>query len=135
MATVFARAEDKALDDFTTPWQILLLLCRFLIAVFRYFAALYLTLLFFAALPNDRFYKNVIALGALALLLCVMGVANVNPYLGLVVLFGQVMLVCYLYDLDFKGGVCFAVLLFCLSPLVMLLWQLAVGMLAGAAGA
>jgi hypothetical protein len=115
-AEMFAPDPGRV-SDLGPGWGYLVLGLGFILNCLETLVWLYLGLLWLDRLPNDTLGKNLIAVGAVAVVLQLLGFAGLNLYLGLVVCIAQYAVLRHLYDLDFSDLLMLLMLSILLAPL------------------
>ncbi len=132
-ARLFAAGESLETGEVDTKWWGVILAVRYALQFLRVFTALYLCLAVVNALPNETWGKNLIAVGAVAILLFLSSFMAINFFIGFIITVGQVIFIWHLYQLGF-GGVCLYLILGpLLGPVFWALDALAMGVISAIA--
>lgn len=101
-----------------------------LVSVLYHFAALYLGLLWCGLLPNEDTRNNVIAVGAMAAVLFLIGLIGINPFLLVGCILVRLMLIAHVYDMGARDLGRYIIVALMLLPLAPMLESLLYGLIA-----
>lgn len=118
VATLFSGASPEQYEALSEDWRARLLVLDALFSIGLYFLPLYLVLHTTKSLPNERLFNNLVAVGAVAVVLYLFSFFNLNFYLGILVLVAQMALISYLYALEARDLLAYFMLFLLAHPLL-----------------